>query len=135
MPRSQRSRLQQSAQCTSRLVFNLCRRQLVLRRISEFDITNRPGILLYQPSHSFAALATQAKGQLIDKTLFNVFLPLRADSRELSGEDVGRTAAIRAMDDHNVFLRQANAGIVFLNRRILPGLDRSQVDARQALAA
>src|SRR5215813_14885174 len=86
-------RLQES----SRRVFHGPESDVVFCGVDQFHIADGIRRLLDQTGYAFVALATKSHGPANGRTLAYLALPLIADLGKIVCEDIGRTAAVRAV--------------------------------------
>ena len=103
---------------------------LGLEDVSELHVADRAGRLRDPGGDAGVPLGTIA-GRPGDRFAGSpgLGLPIGADAAEVVGENIGRAAAVRAVDDMDVLVRQADTTIVGRHRRVIPLLDFAQEDA------
>ncbi len=79
---------------------------LVLRGVDQLDVAEGAGRLLDLAGDAFIALGAEAGGPFDGGIGADLGLPVRADLAQVIGEDVGGAAAIGAMDDDDVGVRE-----------------------------
>ena len=94
--------------------------QLVLLGVGIFDVADRALRLLDVVRDALVALGADAGRPLDRRAGADLRLPLRADLREVVGEDEGRARAVRAMDHDDRLRRQLGIGIQLLDRSVVP---------------
>src|SRR5438094_406121 len=79
--------------------------------------------LLGLAGDSLAALASDARGPFQRLPPARLLLPLRADRGQVVAEDVGRAAAVRAVDDDDGRVRERDARVLAGDGGVVPPLD------------
>ena len=87
-----------------------------------------PGVLCSLAGDARAAAGADADREVRLRALADRVLPRLADVRQVVGEVVARAAAVAAVDRHDLLVRQLDARVDLLDRRVVPVLDRAAVD-------
>src|SRR5690606_23049537 len=92
----------------SRLVLDGCVREVVLSRVSELDVANRPRGTLDLSSDALVAFGAETRRPFHGFADSDRLFPIAAHADEVVGEDCSCPAPIRAVDDGDVLVGEAD---------------------------
>src|SRR6266851_318649 len=107
---------------------------LVLGRVDQLDVAEGEGGLANHAGDAFISLLADTRGPLDGGVLSYLAAPVRADLREVVGEDVGGAASVGAIDGQDRMVWQADAGIVLSDAGVVPLGDLAEVDVGDDVA-
>jgi hypothetical protein len=99
--------------------------------VVQFPVSDRSRIMFYELQYSVAAFRSDTNWPRNRQTLPHFVRPFRTDLREVAGQDVCRSASVRAMHDDNGGSRQFCTWIFSLNCWVLPADDGAQENSGQ----
>ena len=108
--------------------------ELVLQRISVFDIPYGAGRLRGEIGHAFIAFTPNARGPFDRSVAAHLVHPILAYFRQVIREQKRRARTVGTMDHGNVLIGKLQALVYFDNCRIVPFFDGSEVDVREDLS-
>ena len=102
--------------------------ELVLLGIRVLHVADRPWNALQEGGDAFVAFATHSADPFHRRPFTDRVLPVRADLRQIVGEDEGRTGAIGAVDGRDGLVGELEPRVQIGDRRVIPLLDLAEVD-------
>jgi hypothetical protein len=108
--------------------------QLVLLRVSIFDIANRTLGLTYVVGNAFVALGTDTDRPLHRRIGPDLGFPVGTDLLQIVCEVERGAGAVRAVNNRNRLRRQFCLGVQLGDRGVIPGLDLAEKDPGESRA-
>src|SRR5580692_2450729 len=106
---------------------------VILRRVNQFNVTNRIRRLLDQSGHAFIAFAAQADRPIRRRSFAYFILPFIADLRQVIRPDVRCAAAIRTVYHHDIVILRGEvyALVRISDCRIIPLRDLAKENSSE----
>src|SRR5262249_59372474 len=94
-----------------RRVLHRCDGEIVLHRVGKLDVAEGTRLVFYLARDPLVALAAEPDRPVHGRATADLLLPLGADLRQVVHPDVGGTAPIRSIHDHDGLVRARTAEV------------------------